>query len=299
MTYCDFEWLSPYTYQGIRKRLLDEDALGSLPVAALPAFAPPEVPVAAGHAAGDRVGVSSAPMGAAAEALSGGSGRPDPRPGPKPPIPAEPDRRDEPGRAGGTGSLSRATVVSVVATVNLTRSTGRIHHVHPVPRTVPNVPAVESPHTLRVLGEDGRALVSVPVPVTPTSQESPEEDKVGMIDVAIALPAGAAAIELRVGDRTLDSFRAANRGAEEPRSVRSEVSGREVLLDLGREATPGTSYIVQISDDGRQWRTVGVGLRASRVGIDRREARAGSLRVRVSVTDGFTTTIVAEQALAV
>ena len=29
MTYCDFQWLSPYTYLGIRRRLADEDSLGA------------------------------------------------------------------------------------------------------------------------------------------------------------------------------------------------------------------------------------------------------------------------------
>jgi hypothetical protein len=29
MTYCDYQWLSAYTYQGVRLRLLDEDALGA------------------------------------------------------------------------------------------------------------------------------------------------------------------------------------------------------------------------------------------------------------------------------
>jgi hypothetical protein len=29
MTYCDFQWLSPYTYLGIRRRLADENSLGA------------------------------------------------------------------------------------------------------------------------------------------------------------------------------------------------------------------------------------------------------------------------------
>ena len=31
MTYCDRQWMSSYTYDGIRQRLLAEDALGPMP----------------------------------------------------------------------------------------------------------------------------------------------------------------------------------------------------------------------------------------------------------------------------
>lgn len=277
MTYCADEWMSPYTYQGIRTRLLEEDALGSRSRASgVPAFAD-----------------------AVAESLpAGAGGQPDPRVGVPPVLPApEPDRSREPGRVGGTGSLLRPTVVSVVATVDLTRRSGRIVHVHPVPSTVPTAPDPTSPYALRVLGSDGRTLATIPVPVTPQAREEPGADDTGIVAAAIALPAGAAALELRTGDRRLDAFRAADPGGgEPPAALRGEVSGPDVVLDLGREARPGTSYVVQVSDDGRRWRTQGLG-RESRFAVDRREARDGSLRVRITQTDGFTSTVIAEETI--
>jgi hypothetical protein len=278
MTYCDDEWLSPYTYQGIRTRLLEEDALGSRPAAgAAPAF-----------------------DATAAEAVAAGAGgRPDPRGGPPVPEAPRPDDSRDPGRVGGTGSLPRPTVVSVVATVDPTRRSGRIAHVHPVPSTAPTAPDPSSPFALRVLGADGTALATTPVPVTPQSREDPGAGATGLVAVAIALPAGAAALELRTGDRPLDVFRAADPGGTEPSApLRGEVSGSDVVLDLGREARPGTGYVVQVSDDGRRWRAVALG-GGARFAVDRREARDGSLRVRVTQTDGFTSTVVAERTIRV
>ncbi len=279
MTYCDDEWLSPYTYQGIRTRLLEEDALGSRPTARA---------------------VSASDATVVEPVAAGAGGRPDPRVGvpPVPPAP-RPDTGREPGRAGGTGSLLRPTVVSVVATVNLSRRSGRIAHVHPVPSTVPTAPDPSSPFALRVLGADGRVLATTPVPVSPQAREDPGADDTGLVAVAIALPAGAAALELRTGDRRLDAFRAADPGGTEPpTTVRGQVSGPDVVLDLGREARPGTGYVVQVSDDGRRWRAVGLG-GSARFAVDRREARDGSLRVRVTQTDGFTSTVIAEQTIRV
>jgi hypothetical protein len=277
MTYCPQEWVSPYTYQGIRLRLLEEDALGSAPAAGpVPAFAAAE-PVPAGRP-DQRVGVAGEP----------------PRSRPREPQPPAGDDDAAPVRPGRAGRA-----VSVVATVNLTRSTGRVAYVHPLANTVPTAADPDSPYTLRVLDADGQELAETRVPVKPAPVEDPDADRGGMVDAVLDLPPGAAAVELRLGDRTLDTFRAAGGAGDEPsRTLGAAVSGRDVVLDLGREARPGTSYVVQVSEDGRRWRTVGVGLRSPRVPIDRAEARGrGSMRVRVSVTDGFTSTVIAEDSV--
>jgi hypothetical protein len=279
MTYCPQEWVSPYTYQGIRLRLLEEDALGSAPLAGLaPSFAsaPAVVSVPAGRP-DQRVGVAGTA----------------PQPLPRTVAPPDDDGA-APAEQSGAGSA-----LSVVATVNLTRSTARIAYVHPLSNSVPTPADPDSPYALRLLRADGAVLAETRVPVKPAPIEDQAADRGGMVDAVLALPPGAAAVELRLGDRTLDTYRAAGAAGEEPsRSVISAVSGRDIVLDLGREARPGTSYVVQVSDDGRRWRTVGVGLRSPRVPIDRAEARGrGSLRVRVTVTDGFTSTVIAEDVV--
>ncbi|HEX6756252.1 MAG TPA: hypothetical protein VF109_09945, partial [Mycobacteriales bacterium] len=210
-----------------------------------------------------------------------------------------PDGRPAGGAPGGGAAGQDAVPISVVATVNLTRSTGSVAYVHPVPNTPPTLPDPTSPYALRVLAEDGTVLSETPVPVKPGSDEDPDEDRTGLIDAVIAAGPRAAAIELVHDGRTLDTFRSTrSAGAEPPRGVTSTVSGAEIVLDLGREAAPGTTYVVQVSDDGRRWRTVGVGLRSPRIGLDRREAaRRGELRVRVTATDGFTSTVVAEETV--
>jgi hypothetical protein len=73
----------------------------------------------------------------------------------------------------------------------------------------------------------------------------------------------------------------------------------EIVIDLGRQGPRGTSYLVQVStDNGRSWRTAGVGLRTPRVAVDRRTmVRGRALLIRVTATDGFTSTVVADETV--
>ncbi|MCF4136347.1 hypothetical protein L1856_04870 [Streptomyces sp. Tue 6430] len=129
MTYCDFQWPSSYTYEGIRRRLLAEDALvsGTGPVSEPAPVAPP------------------APLFDAAvmAALHGGGGRPDDR---------YPTRTVTRVTSAGPGTREAAgpgpegapeQLVSVVGTVNLTRHEGSIRFVNPVdrPAVLPGPPA--------------------------------------------------------------------------------------------------------------------------------------------------------------
>jgi hypothetical protein len=249
MTYCDQEWLSPYTYQAIRSRLLAEDALGSLPAAG-------PVPVAVSVVA---AGPTAAPapaeaVPAEAGAAGGAGGRPDgrvgvagPRVEPSTPRVEPSTLRVEPtGEPGGPGpepagvpAAADGTVISVVATVNLTRSTGRIEYVHPVPNSTPTAPDPDSPYALRVLTAAGAVLAEVPVPVKPSSDEDVDQDRTGLVDAVLAAGAGAAAVELRHGDRVLDTYRSAGAPAPSRGRVNTDLSGSEIVVDLGRQVPPG------------------------------------------------------------
>ena len=99
MTYCDLQWLSAYTYLGVRRRLADEDNLERT-----------EGPVPAGLAReAVRTNVSRTMLRRKRCRRGGGRRRRPPRP---------------------------EVIVSVVARVNLTKRTGRIEFVNPLERVI-------------------------------------------------------------------------------------------------------------------------------------------------------------------
>ena len=297
MTYCDFQWLSSYTYEGVRRRLLAEDALvsGTGPAAEPTPMAPPlTATVMAG--------------------LGGSGGRPDDR---------YPTRTVA--RVTSTGPGTRAAaglgpegapeqLVSVVGTVNLTRREGSIRFVNPVdpPAVPPSPPAgqtapreaadgVQAPTAvLRILQSGGTPPHEIQVPVKLNSEPEPGADRTGLID-AVA-PAGPApeALELVVDGQVMDTFRP---GGTPPTLRAARYAGAEdgmlgMALDFDRDAGPDLSYSAQVSaDGGRTWQTLGVGLKEPTVHLDRGQFRPGDdVRLRITTTNGFSSTA-AETAL--
>ncbi|MFB7948949.1 hypothetical protein ACFC6L_29000 [Kitasatospora phosalacinea] len=216
MTYCNRQWISSYTYEAIRRRLADENALtAGAPVpesppatpAPLPEDAPappPVVPVAG-------PGGPAAPTG----------GRPDER------FPQLSVTRAAAPQAGMAVPAVEAPagaerLVSVVGTVNLTQRQGGIRFVNPVSPLAAQPagsggpgPNGETPVVLRIEQADGGAPREVPVPVKPASELAPGADRTGLVDAVVPVGPSPAAIELLVGGQAVDTFRAA--GAPPPR----------------------------------------------------------------------------------
>ncbi|MFF9162146.1 hypothetical protein ACF081_18010 [Streptomyces longwoodensis] len=289
MTYCDRQWISSYTYEGIRQRLLAEDALlaGTGPAAG-PAVVP-EPP---------RVAVGSAGPG-------GSGGRPDDRYPTRRATVVTPPRANSDAEAGPGPDGPSEAYVSVVGTVNLTQRNGGIRYVNPVePHAAPpSDPASAGPApdgaegptaVLRIVQSGGAPPEEVTVPVRLSSEPDPGTDRTGLID-AVA-PAGTApeAIELVLDGQVVDTFRPAG----PPPTLRSaRHSGTEdgalgMALEFDANPEPGQTYSAQVSSDGgRTWHTVGVGLKDPTVQLDRHLLRHSTdVRLRITTTNGFSST---------
>lgn len=266
MTYCDFQWLSAYTYQAVRNRLLAEDSLGAGP-------------------------------GGGPGATSSSGGRPDQR-FRRRAVPPEAERRVAGGPvAEGPGEI----VISVVASVNLTRSQGKISFVNPVPNVPASATEQGSPVVIRVRRPDGVLLREYPVKVKLNSELSPDEDRVGLVDAVIAVDAAAKVLELMIAGQVVDTFRASGappvvRALRQVRTADQEVG---IALDFERRLEANEAYAIQISTDhGETWKTIGVGLREPSYTLDTSQFRKGEeVQVRVMATDGFSSRVVTTEAL--
>jgi hypothetical protein len=271
MTYCNFQWLSAYTYQGVRRRLLAEDALG----------------------AGSGAGSSPGPGSGGGMSPGPSSGRPDERF----PQQAATPLRD----AAAAGP--RENLVSVVATVNLTRNQGQIRFVNPVPKGRPSGLEEDSPVVVRVEGVEGGVLHEHAVRVKLDSELAPEDDRTGLVDAVIAVDAGAKTIELVVGGRVADAFTAAGAppAVRAARTVVSDDGTLGVALELDRAMEETHTYSIQVStDQGKTWQTLGVGLKEPSFSLDRSQFRPGQeVQVRVIATNGFESSVVISETFRV
>jgi hypothetical protein len=268
MTYCDRQWLSAYTYLGIRRRLEAEDALG-------PSGGSGPVPG----------------PGAGSPAFSGG--RPDARfPHAKPRTKEAAARLERTAAEKVHAEEAARVTVSVVATVNLTTPSGMIRHVTPLEhRRAPK--DVGENAVLRVSAASGEAIGEFPVAVRLDSEIAEGEDLRGIIDAIIDVDPAARLVELVVGGKVVD--RQSIGGAlPQMRPPRIE-SAREGLRVTGEaEQAEGVTYAVQVSTDGgRSWQTVALGLKTPSTEIDRRQFAPGQrVRVRVIATNGLQRSVV-------
>jgi hypothetical protein len=256
MTYCRNIWLSSYTYEGIRTRLVAESDLGH---------------------------------GAPHDSTSGSG------------FSGPPDRRfPEKVSAEKTATVKRQ-LISVVATVNLTKPQGKIEYVNPLPQGEPSPVDPESPVVLHIKRADGYLLHEYRVRIKPSACQSPEEDRLALVDAVIPVDPGARTIELWVAGQVVDTFRA---GATPPavrglKPVSHQTHG--LALEWETDASPADNhtYIVQTStDQGRTWQTLAVGLDKPEVVIDHTQFYgAKHLLVRVISTDGFTSAEVTSESL--
>jgi hypothetical protein len=258
MTYCNNQWMSPYTYEGIRLRLLAEDAM----------------PASAGAPGSPGVG---------------SGGRPDER---------YPDRARTTEAAAGGAMPTKPTPVNVVAQVNLTQGSGQIIYVNPAPNlgpegaapgrvalriTGPDGTSVEQPARVQIDSElepdeDRIGLVNTVILADPDAEaiELLVDGKVVDRFEAAGPPPVARAV----------------------RMVSSGTGDLALSVELEGPPRAGQTFSVQVStDDGRSWRTVAIGLKEPSAAVDRSQFAPGQdVMVRVTATNGFTSSVLTSEA---
>jgi hypothetical protein len=335
MSYCDYQWISSYTYRRIWARLAAEDLLPSSVAAS---------GVAAPQMLSDGASTSSDAASQVSERIPepmSGSGGPRPlrKRDPAAATQVAGDAANTPGD--GVNSAMRAALerqqrvesaqttqtdlreslgvelreggfVNVVAMVNATATTGSISYVNRVSRAL--VPsgstnaAAPMEAEVRAVDANGRVLFSQPAQIRFDSDKEPSEDKTGIIDIAVPVPAGVTAVEVLLSGRVVDhrevggSLPAPVGGARALEiSSTSEAGGRELVLDWGaaaRTASASVTYIVLAStNNGVSWQTIAVGLREPKLRIDANQFGVGRLTVRVIATNGLQNVELASQVV--
>jgi hypothetical protein len=261
MTYCENQWMSAYTYEGIRVRLLAEDALaptaGALPVA--PASVVP----------------------APAEELF--------------PTAAMTTQRDQ--------------VINVIASINLTKNTGRIQYVQPLSVKVPQTAPTDGLNAQIVLKDKaGNVLSDNSVPVSLESCADAAAEHMGVVNAVVPAHPDAAELELRFRDRQLDTYSAApppsavtniRKRATATPSALEAVPPTELTWDSAEAADPKVTYTVQIRrSPSEPWQTLSAGRPTPDINVDASQyPRHQKLQVRVTATNGFTTTDVTQSEI--
>jgi hypothetical protein len=253
MTYCQPQWLSSYTYDAIRVRLLAEDALGPAP--APEAFGSDEVgeaPVTANElevnmASGDFISVV-----------------------------AEVNMTD------GTGKILYVNPVSRALSPASSGAAGfELRVLDAAGQTLGAYPAPVKLNSCADPSEDRTGIVDAVIPASPGARQLELLLEGRVLDTFRA--GGGAAPEvsnLRRGEATDSAL-----------SFAWDVAA-EAAAEGGAEAS-NVKYNVQVStDEGRTWQTVAVGRDSPDVSIDRTQFAPGArVTVRVIATDGFTSTV--------
>lgn len=230
MTYCNSQWLSPYTYEGIRRRLVAENALP------------------AGAGAGGGVGPGR-----------GAGGRPDQR---IPNVPLGTRVAPGGGPTADAGSTGSGVPVHIVAQLNFTRRSGSIDFVNPVPNLGVAVPAGGSRVGLLLRSSSG-AVSEIRAPYRINSDIEPGADEMGLVDTVVSAPADTTVIELTIDGAVVAEFRPGPEPSVLSHGLQlNAVAGRlSITQRLDGPPRPGHRFTVQTSsDDGRTWQTVAVGL---------------------------------------
>jgi DNA-binding beta-propeller fold protein YncE len=279
MSYCDYEWLTDYTYRAAMNRLRDEDALPSRPPA------PPVARVASLPSAA----TNGAPTAAAGQPASAG----------QPPV------------------LATGDFITIVGTANLTRRTGSIRFVHRVGRASVRTAAPDSPVRLRLIDRSDRTITELPAPFLPSTDRQPDKDLTGVFDAVVSPPAALKAVELMVGGNVAARYEAPDTVRIEATEIRTApvapaaqgvtpgAAETDLRLEWGRPAvagapaTPGVSYDVQASRDGGQtWEVLANGLSEPAAEVDLSSFPGkGPIDVRVIGNAGFQSLVIARRRI--
>jgi hypothetical protein len=263
MTYCDYQWPSAYTYEGIRHRLLAEN----LPAG--PGGPPPAAPPGAAHGAGP-VG-SGGPGTALMKALAQSVKAPD------------------------------QNWLSVIATINLTRQTGHIEFVQPIASTAMAKPAGGQAlvASVRLRDVNGATISETPVDVRLGSCALPGEDRTGLVDAVVSAQANARFVDVLLNGNVVDTFAAAPKPPQIANlQAASAAPGDKVSLKWdAQHPASSITYSVQVStDQGRSWQTVAVRRPTPDYDLDPKSVGpAKTVHVRVLATDGFTSHILGDK----
>ena len=277
MTYCESQWLSSFTYEGIRDRLVQEDAL--------PAGAAPGAQRAGGKRKSMRSSTGAIHIVATLN-LTKGTGQLRHVTA----VPSVPAGRDI--EAGGSGAAKRRGAARARAG---------------------STPAV----LLRLYDEADRLIAEVPATPIPDACRDPGDDETAAVDILLAASKRASRLEMVLNGTVVDTFipaaearavrnitavsgtrrraRAARSADESQESERAVITwtepGGSRTSRSARSAQTGSArvYTVEVSTDGGgTWQTVGFGLREPQVTIDRRAlGDADDVRVRITSNDGF------------
>jgi len=204
--------------------------------------------------------------------------------------------------------------LNVVGTVNLTKRRGKIKYVNPVSTVLSPQPEKNSQVRIRVKDADGNEIKEYPAAVKLNTCSERGKAKKGVVDTVLPFHQNARILELIIGGKTVDVFKAQGAPPEIANIRRSEPA--EALGDAADAADAGNlvsiqwdvaggadamadaassniTYNVQVSSDGgNTWQTVAVGRTTPDATIDRSQfPEATNLKVRVIATNGFDSSV--------
>jgi len=180
--------------------------------------------------------------------------------------------------------LVEGRYVSIIASLNLTKKTGKFEFV----QTVGAALRVSAPSTTKALLEyvdaAGRPLGRYEVNANFVADADPGEDVTALIDAQIPFVAGAAKLNLYLGDKLLDS-RSIPMTPPAIRDLRVAAEGT-VTWDATRAPGAVLTYFVQASQDGKNWDVIAMNLSEREFALSPAQRRAYT-SVRVFANDGF------------
>jgi hypothetical protein len=259
MSYCAFQWLSSFTYTGIRDRLIQEEALPA--GATLPGGR-------RGRRGGSMSGTGAIHVVAAVN-LTRGFGA----------------VRHVTALAGVAPGRELASARSSRRQTRPTRGPSLALRLYSRGGRAPlEFPVTFIPDACRDAGDDETGVIDVLLPPARNASRLELVLNGSVVDTFVAGATGSVR-DIRQAPR------ATRRRAAEADDADPVLTWRTGGAARSRAAAgaPGPMYTVQIStDDGRTWQTAGFALREPRVTIDRNLiGQADTVRVRVTATNGF------------
>jgi hypothetical protein len=266
MSYCDYEWLSSFTYGGIYTRLVAEDALQAGPL-------PPGV---------DRLGIGATNVGRPAARANRAAGV-----------------------AGGGSSMRLIASLNLDRRTGAIAAVLPSNVFGPGQDADGAGPDPAGAVTVRILAADGSLLDERSVPFVRSVCEEPGQDVTGTVDAELPDPAGAATVELLVDGHAVVSHPvggapavpsgpgqapagAAVRGAAPGGEAPVGAAEGTVRITWDAAGAPESQrYVVQVSQDGgTSWSTVAVGLADPYLDLPVEFVTADQIEVRVLATTG-------------
>jgi hypothetical protein len=184
------------------------------------------------------------------------------------------------GGAGGAPSHAllppgkKAPYIHVVATVDLTARTAHILYLTPVELVeAPPQTAGTQSGEIRVLSADSELLQSIQVALRPDTDVPLGEHQTALVDAYVSYSDRISRVQIVLDGASKDEFKASTAPLTAPTGVklqsmaptanlRSTGTAAHIRLQWTLQQAPaqGVTYIVEISSDGKNWVTIGIGL---------------------------------------